>query len=190
MEMMLPPDLRNEAIRPLKRIEFERLAAEGYFENERVELLFGVVVEMTPVDPEHPMSLYQLRQMLERGVGARAMLRYQDPFAASDISEPQPDVSVVPKADYWKKHPEHAYLLVEVSRTSLERDQGVKAKLYGFARVDEYWIVNLVDEVVEVYRDAKNGKWRSKTTYRRGDTITMLKFPDVSIAVSEVLPPP
>jgi len=157
MEMMLPPDLVTEPIRPLKRVEYEKLAAAGCFEDERVELLFGVVVEMTPVDPAHPTSIYHLRRMIERGLGDRAILRAQDPFAASDISEPQ---------------------------------QGVKAKLYGLAEVDEYWIVNHVDEVVEVYRDRQRSQWQSVTTYRRGDTIAMLQFPDVTIAVAEILPPP
>ncbi len=96
---------------------------------------------------------------------------------------------VVPAGEYWTEHPSHAHLLVEVARSSLSRDRGLKVRLYGLARVDEYWIVNHVDEVVEVYRDAHRGKWRSMTTYKRGETITMLEFPDVSIAVSEVLPP-
>ncbi len=190
MEMMLPPDLRTEPIRPLKRVEYERLAAEGYFEDERVELLFGMVVEMTPIDPAHPSSIYELRRRIERAIGERAMVRTQDPFAASDISEPQPDIMVVPNADYWKEHPSRAYLVIEVARSSLRRDQGIKAKLYGLAEVDEYWIVNHVDETVEVYRDPHDGTWQSKATYRRGDTITIQQFPDVSVAVAEGLPPP
>lgn len=189
MEMMLPPDLAHQPIRPMKRVEYERLAFEGFFEDEKVELLFGVVVEMTPIDPAHPESIYHVRRSLERRIGDRAKVRTQDPFAASDISEPEPDIVVVPNIDYWKAHPSHAYLVVEVARSSLDRDQGLKARLYGLAEVDEYWIVNHVDEVVEVYRDARRGKWRSMVTYKRGDTISMLAFPDVSIAVSEVLPP-
>ena len=79
--------------------------------------------------------------------------------------------------------------VVEVARSSLARDRGMKVRLYSSAQVDEYWIVNHVDNVVEVYRDAHEGTWRSKTTYQRGETITMLAFPDVTVAVSEVLPP-
>lgn len=189
MEMLLPPDLVTEPIRPLKRVEYEKLAAEGYFEDERVELLFGMVVEMTPIDPAHPTSIYHVRRSIERALGERAMVRTQDPFAASDISEPQPDVMVVPHADYWQAHPAHAYLVVEVARSSLSRDQGLKAKLYGLAEVDEYWIVNHVDDVVEVYRDRQRGRWRSVTTYRRGELIAMRQFPDVTVAVDEILPP-
>ncbi|MBA3393750.1 MAG: Uma2 family endonuclease [Deltaproteobacteria bacterium] len=186
---MLPSDVTGSGFRPLKRVEYERLGVEGFFDNERVELLFGVVVEMPPVDPAHGTSIYRVRRKIEASLGDRAMVRDQNSFAASDISEPQPDIMVVPNDDYWKQHPSRAYLVVEVSRSSLDRDQGVKAKLYGLAEVDEYWIVNHVDEVVEVYRDRKRGKWRSKTTHHRGETIAMLTFPDVTLAVSEILPP-
>jgi Uma2 family endonuclease len=191
METMSTPEtvMRTEPIRPLKRVEYERLAAEGFFEDEKVELLFGQVVPMTPVDPAHPESLYRMRRALERQLGERARVRDQSSFAASEISEPQPDVAVVPEADYWSQHPAKAFLVVEVSRSSLRRDKVVKTVLYGLAEVDEYWIVNHVDEVVEVYRDRHNGEWRQRTTHQRGDTIAMHAFPDVQIAVSEILPP-
>ncbi len=181
---------RAPGIRPLKRVEYERLAAEGYFEDERVELLFGQVVEMSPIHPAHSTSTTIVRKRIEAQVGTRAEVRSQDAFAASDISEPEPDIFVVPNGDYWKAHPTRALLIVEVARSSLDRDQGTKAFLYGLAEVDEYWIVNHVDEVVEVYRDPAKGRWRSVTTYRRGQTIAMLAFPDVTVEASAILPPP
>jgi Uma2 family endonuclease len=189
---MLPIDprlLAEQPVRPLKRAEYERLASEGYFEAERVELLFGVVVEMTPIDPAHGESTYRVRRYLERALGDRAKVFSQSPFAASDVSEPEPDVFVIPNGDYWNEHPTTAYLVVEVARSSLRRDRGIKAPLYGLSQVDEYWIVNHVDGVVEVYRDRHQGQWRSTSTYERGETIAMLRFPDVSIPVSEILPP-
>ncbi len=191
MEAMSTPEviLRTEPVRPLKRVEYERLAAEGFFEDEQVELLFGMVVPMTPVDPAHPESVYRVRRALERQLGERAYVRDQSPYAASDISEPQPDIAVVPAIEYWREHPTRAFLVVEVARSSLRRDKGPKALLYGLAEVDEYWIVNHVDGVVEVYRDRHNGEWRQRTTHQRGDTIAMSAFPDVTIAVAEILPP-
>jgi Uma2 family endonuclease len=102
---------------------------------------------------------------------------------------PFPDLAVVPKARYWQELPERAFLIVEVAESSLRKDKGTKALLYGLAEVDEYWIVNLVDEVVEVFRDRRDGEWRSHVTHYRGETISPLAFPDVGIAVSDVLPP-
>lgn len=190
--MMTTPQMivrANAPIRPLKRVEYERLAADGCFEDERVELLFGVVVPMAPIEPSHSESTEVIGEALRRKLGERARVRSQNPFAASDISEPEPDVLVVPNGDYWREHPARAYLVVEVARSSLERDRGPKLALYALAEVDEYWIVNHVDGVVEVYRGRHAGEWRSRSTHRRGDTIAMAAFPDVEVAVSEVMPP-
>jgi Uma2 family endonuclease len=190
MEMTSPVAmLASEAIRPLKRIEYERLAAEGFFDDEKVELLFGVVVKMTPPDPSHVESTYQLRRLIEAGLHDRARVMSQSPLAASDDSMPEPDVFVVPNADYWRAHPAKALLVVEVSRSSLRLDRGVKALLYEFCEVDEYWIVDVEGGAVEVYRDAHEGAWQTKSTHHRGETIAMRAFPDVQLAVSEILPP-
>jgi Uma2 family endonuclease len=191
MEMLSPGAelIAKEAIRPLKRVEYDRLAAEGCFANEQVELLFGVVVEMTPMDRAHALSTYRVRRLLEAQLGDRAMVLEASPFAASDISEPEPDVLVTPNADDWQHHPTRAFLIVEVSRSSLGRDQGTKALLYGMSEVDEYWIINHRDGVIEVHRDRHEGAWRARSCHARGETIAMLAFPDVEIAVADVLPP-
>ena len=177
-----------EPIRPLKRIEYERLAALGFFEDERLELLFGVVVPRLPRSPAHAHSSTLLRTALQRRLHDRAFVHGRS-FAASDISEPEPDILVFPNGDYWKENPKRAFLVAEISSVSLTRNKGPKLALYALADVDEYWIVNHVDDVVEVYRDRHNGEWRQRTTHRRGETIAMVAFPDVTIVVSEILPP-
>ncbi|HEU0032958.1 MAG TPA: Uma2 family endonuclease [Kofleriaceae bacterium] len=189
--MPLPaPELVDEHIRPLKRVEYERLASEGFFDDERVELLFGAVVEMTPIDRAHVLSAYRVRETLARRLEGRALVLEGSPFAASDISEPEPDILVTAPSDDWTEHPTHAWLVVEVARSSLRKDRGVKARLYGLSEVDEYWIVNHEDGVVEVYRDRVEGAWRTKTVHGRGETIAMLRCPDVLVHVGEILPPP
>jgi Uma2 family endonuclease len=174
----------------LARAEYDRLVAAGAFEDERVELLFGMVVPMTPIDPEHAKLTREIGRRIELQLRGRAAVCNQSSFAASDISEPQPDVMVVPlDQDRWDEHPMRALLVVEVSRSSLRRDIVTKAALYGLAEVDEHWIVDHVHEVVVVHRDRRAGKWHAITTHARGETIAMLAFPDVAIAVSEILPP-
>jgi Uma2 family endonuclease len=175
--------------RPLKRVEYDKLVAEGCFEDERVELLFGMVVPMVPIDPAHDTSQYFAQRALTFAIGPRAQVRVNASFAASEISEPVPDIFVTPEGSYWKEHPDRAFLIVEVSRSSLRRDRKVKTKLYGLAHVDEYWIVNHVDRVVEVHRDPHEGTWRQISLHHPGDSIAMLAFPDVTIAVSDILPP-
>ncbi len=190
MEMTTTTDILGaERVRPLKRVEYDRLATLGYFQDERVELLFGVVVEMAPNDPAHAETTDEVRAVLARALGDRARVLSQRPFAASETSEPEPDVFVVPSGRYWKEHPQHAFLVVEVARSSLRIDRGVKAPLYGASAVDEYWLVAVDEGFMEVYRDPKDGHWESKATYHRGDVIGMSAIPNVAVAVSDLLPP-
>jgi Uma2 family endonuclease len=192
MEMSLPDAsiFGNEPIRRMTRAEYHRLGDAGFFGEEKVELLFGVVVEMTPIDRAHIHSTYLLRRLLERSLGDRAMVYSPSVLAASEISEPEPDLMVLPpSAESWTEHPSSAYLVIEVARSSLSRDRGLKAVLYGMSDVEEYWIVNHIDDVVEVYRDRHAGAWRTNTVYGRGECVAMLQFPDVEIAVSDILPP-
>ena len=192
MEMLVPDAsiFANEPIRRMTRAEYHRLGDAGFFGEEKVELLFGVVVGMTPIDRAHIVSTNVLRRLLERALGERAAVYSPSVLAVSDISEPEPDLMVVPpNAESWTEHPSAAYLVIEIARTSLARDQGVKAVLYGMSDVEEYWIVNHVDDVIEVYRDRDAGAWRSKTVHRRGECVAMLRFPDVEIPVSDILPP-
>ncbi len=169
--------ITNQRLRRLKRVEYDQLVAQGAFANERVELLFGMVVAMSPVDPRHVWSTAKLHNHLAIALGSRAQVIGQSPIAATDDSEPEPDIYVAPNGAYYNQHASRAHLIVEVANTSLAYDRGEKALLYGSSEVEEYWIVDLVNELVEVRRDRDAGTWRSITTYRRGDTIHMLAFP-------------
>jgi Uma2 family endonuclease len=181
--------LDGEPIRRMRRVEYEQLAKAGHFEDERVELLFGVVVPMAPIDPAHVESTHRIADRLRLQLGARAYVRIQAPFAASEWSEPEPDVFAMPPGEYWDDHPDRAYLVVEVSRSSLRRDRGLKAKLYARASVEEYWIVDHVHQHIEVLREPRDGIWHVQTIVQRGDVIEMRRFPDVRIAVAAILPP-
>jgi Uma2 family endonuclease len=182
--------IEHQPIRGLKRVEYERLAELGVFGDERIELVFGTIVAMTPIDPAHVESTVRVHELLFRQLGGRARVICRAPFAASDDSEPEPDVYVTPlRDDAWTHHPTRAYLVVEVARSSLAYDRSEKVFLYGISEVDEYWIVDQVHGVIEVRRDRDAGTWRSIETFRRGDTVAMRAFPDVSVAVADVLPP-
>lgn len=186
-----PPDaLASEPVRRMKRVEFEKLAAAGCYDDERVELLFGVVVQMPPPDPAHDAGVFAVHSLLGRGIAERARVQCQSSFAASDDSHPVPDVLVTPLGrNAWKQHATTGLLAVEVSNTSMRRDRVIKARLYAETDVEEYWVVNLRRGEVEVYRDREGGEWRTKTTHGRGEAISPRAFPDVVIAVSEIVPP-
>jgi Uma2 family endonuclease len=185
-----PASLISIPIRPLKRAEYDRLAALGCFEHERVELIFGMVVAMSPLDPEHNESVRRLDDMLKNLLRGRAFVSCQSSFAATDDSEPEPDVFVFPPGDYWREHPDRAHLVIEVARSSIKHDRGAKAVLYALSQVDEYWIVDHTSSTVEVYRDRQlDGTWRSVTRHTRGESLSPLAFPDVTIAIDDILPP-
>ncbi len=176
-------------VRRLTRAEYDELVAMGWFVDERVELLHGQVVEMSPSKPRHGGVIARLTELFVLALHGRAVTRPQTPFAASDDSEPEPDLAVVVDDDPWNAHPSRAYLAVEVADSSLRKDRHVKGPLYAAAGIPEYWIVNLVDGVVEVHTDPLADRYGAIRTARRGETITLTVFPDVTVQVDVFLPP-
>jgi Uma2 family endonuclease len=173
-------------MRGLQRREYDQLVAQGTFENERVELLEGMIVHMSPHGPLHDGTLDLLVDQF-RALAEKARLRIQSAFAASDGSEPEPDLAVVPLGDYRTEHPKRAHLIVEVADSSLERDRALKARVYCQSGVPEYWIVNLVDSTIVICRNPGQGGYESISTHRTGETINPIQFPDLRIAVSDIL---
>lgn len=185
--MLDPREISPETPRPISRVEYERMVEMGLFEDERVELLYGVIISMSPHGPEHDGALSRLTELLVARLAGRARVRVQSSFAASDGSEPEPDFAAVPIADYDDAHPSKAFLIVEVAKSSLIKDKGPKARLYAQSGVEEYWVVNLVEDLLEVYTEPRDGLFRQITLHRRGDIVRLRHFPDVEIGVSEVL---
>lgn len=177
-----------ERPRPLRRSEYDRLVSLGVFGEERVELLQGTLIAMSPQGTLHAEVVARLTKILVLGLGDRATLRVQSPFAASEDSEPEPDLAVVPRADYSDDHPSKAFLLVEVADSSRQKDREVKASIYAAAGVMEYWLVDLIDRKVEVWSLPISGRYTRHATASPGDTLTPVAFPDLSIPVSDILP--
>ena len=169
--------------RPIRRDEYEKMVALGLFENERVELLYGVIVRMAPKGPPHESAIEHLTERFVQALAGRATVRIQSSFAASDGSEPEPDVAIVPRGDYRKQHPTKAFLIVEVADSSLGTDRGPKARLYAECGVEEYWVVNVRDAILEVYSEIVSGSYTRVQPYRAGARVPIAKFPDVDVAV-------
>lgn len=174
-----------ETIRPLSRAEYDRMVGLGWFEDERIELLHGVLVKMSPQGPRHVSITRCLNELLVLAIRRRAQVQIQGPLALNDDSEPEPDVALVPRG-YNDELPGEAYLVVEVADSSLGKDRAVKARLYAAAGIREYWIVNVVDQVVEVHRNPRDGAYRESSVCGSGETLTVVAFPDVHIAVDEI----
>jgi Uma2 family endonuclease len=184
---MLPPDLLEpERARKIARSEYDRLVEIGLFGDERVELLHGVIVSMSPNDPPHASPIEMLTELLVPALVGRARVRVQLPLVAADESEPEPDVAVVPIASHAEKHPDRALLVIEVADTSLKKDRLVKGPLYALSGCREYWIVNVAGRSIEVHRGPTADGWTSITRHVAGDTIRPEAFPDLPIAVADV----
>jgi Uma2 family endonuclease len=180
--------LSKRPLRPLRRVEYDKLVAMGALDGEKVELLRGVMVAMSPTGNAHIYAVQRLGELLFALV-SRAEIRTQQAFAASDDSEPEPDIALVPRADYLDDHPRTAFLLIEVADSSLRSDRTDKQLLYAESRVPEYWIVNLVENVIEIFRDPTPTGYAAHEQHGRGARVSPLAFPDLAIAVDDVLPP-
>lgn len=145
-------DTEQLVLRPLKRTEYDRLVDAGMFDDEHIELLDGVLVEMSPEGSVHSWLIQELTHVLARGLPEDLRLRVGHPWAANDISQPEPDLAVVPYRDYREEHASTAVLVIEVATSSLAKDLGIKARLYAAAGVPVYWVVDLSAEVVHVHR--------------------------------------
>ena len=176
-----------EQIRPLRRVEYDHLVTLGTFEGERVELIDGAIRRMSPIGPPHASTVALLTELLVLALAGRARVRVQTSFAASELSEPEPDFCIVPRDDHHSAHPSAAHLIIEVADSSLRYDRGEKAKLYAASGVPEYWVVNLRESVVEVYRDPAAGGYLQLTTVPKGARLHLLAFPDVELAVDDFL---
>ena len=178
----------TERVRPLRRVEYDRLVEEGFFgEDEKIELLEGVIVQMTPQGIGHAAAIERLTHLLVLALAPRARVRVQLPYAASDISEPEPDLAVVPPGQPEDSHPDRALLLIEVADSSLAKDRRVKTRIYAAAGVPEYWVVDVAGRTIEVRSDPGEDAYRRIRVARAGETIRLQAFPDVEIAVSDIL---
>lgn len=180
-----------------RRVEYDRLVELGIFVGERLELLDGMLVVGEPQGSSHAAIVMHVGQVLAAAFGAGWHPRLQAPLALDDDSEPEPDVAVVAGAprDYLGAHPSTAALVVEVADSSLRLDRRLKSGLYARAGLPEYWIVNLVDAVLEVHRApqpaADAAYWwayQSVEVLRPPATVTPLAAPHARIPVADLLP--
>jgi len=180
---------------PIRRFsveEYHRMGEVGILsEDERVELIDGRILKMSPIGSQHAAYVSLLNRQL-RAVEETAIVRIQDPIILDDETEPQPDIAVVKfKANsYADSHPrsEDVLLLIEVADTSLEEDRGIKLPRYAASGILEVWIVNLIENIVEVYREPLTlangiGGYCRRMDFRAGEFLSPEAFPDLEIEI-------
>jgi len=177
-----------QAIRPLMRVEYDRMIDKGILdEDERIELLRGTLVQMTPQGSSHAHVIWMLSDRLSSMLRTRAVVRSHAPLAVSDKSAPEPDIAVVPLGDYFEAHPTTALLVIEVADSSRKKDVEVKPDIYAAAGVPEYWVVDLKKKEIQVRILSKRGKYGLRPKIIKRGKLSPKAFPDIEIDVGEFL---
>jgi Uma2 family endonuclease len=184
--------LEDVAQRRFTVAEYHRMAETGILRpDERVELVRGVVRRMSPKKRAHVIAADQICDLLKGALEGRASVYWEAPLVAEEIdSEPEPDVMVYsnPDRNAYGTSRTRALLAIEVAESSLEYDRGEKSTLYAEAGVPEYWVLNLVDRELEVFRDPVEGIYRRHFRAAGGDRVAPSAWPDVEIGVSTLFP--
>ncbi|WP_447601063.1 Uma2 family endonuclease [Nitrospira sp. Nam80] len=178
------------------RKEYERMAALGLFSpDERVELLAGEIVTMTPQRSAHAAAIGLTEAVLRQVFGPSNWIRIQLPLIVDPDSEPEPDLAVVggEPREYVNEHPRTALLVVEIADSTLEKDRALKTPIYARAGIPEYWIVSLAEPCLEIYRDpitrpGQPAHYQSFQKVTRTETISPLSAPHSAITVADLLP--
>ncbi len=167
------------------------MVSSGLFHPEdKLELINGEIYDVSPQSSRHATAIRLAEEALRQAYGSGFDVRVQLPAALDAGSEPEPDVAVVEGGprDYLDAHPTTAMLTVEVSDTSLAFDRTAKQTTYARNGIPEYWIVNLIDGVVEVYRQPEGDGYAEVSKLSSAARISPLTRPDCSIAVRDLLP--
>jgi Uma2 family endonuclease len=170
--------------------EYHRMIAAGILNDRRVELLRGEIVEMVPEGEPHAYFSSEAGEYLIRLLGDRAMIRAAKPITLPNDSEPEPDLAIVQRLgrEYLTHHPyaENIFWLIEYSDSSLDKDLETKSAIYAEAEIAEYWVINLRQRHLVVFRNPQDGEYTSKTTYTQG-ALAPLAFPDIKVSVSAIV---
>jgi Uma2 family endonuclease len=177
--------------------EYDRLAELGFFDDEKLEPIEGEIIPKMLHSPPHAMGVWLAQTALLHVFQQGFMVRVQLPLALGPRSRPEPDVCVVQgqPEDFAQAHPTTAVLALEVSDSTLRQDRETKAALYARHGIAEYWIVNLIDNTLEVHRNpaAQVGAllghaYTERRELRAGESIAPLLMPENLIAVEDLLP--
>lgn len=173
------------------RQEYDKMIDAGVFAaGERLELIEGEIVQMAPQNPQHATAITAAAEALRAIFGTGHTVRVQLPLALGDRSEPEPDLAVVwgHWRDFAAGHPSMAVLVVEVSDSSLEFDRVRKQRVYARAGIPEYWVINLIERVIEVYHEPRVDGYASRRIFDEASRLAPQGSRAAAIAVRDLLP--
>lgn len=171
--------------------EYHKMAEAGILtEDDRVELIHGEIIEMSPIGSKHSGHVNRIMTLFVNLLGNQVIVSVQNPVVFDGYSEPEPDIAILHFREdfYEKKHPrpEDVHLIIEVADTSLDYDRETKLKLYASAGIPDFWIVNLEDEQIEIFKTPAQDTYLVAEKVKRNGTIFWEKF-DLKIKAKEIL---
>jgi Uma2 family endonuclease len=171
--------------------QYHKMVESGILtEDDRVELIGGEIIEMSPIGTKHAACVNRLVNLLVLLLGKRAILAAQNPVALNENSEPQPDVALLkPRDDFYATahpQPQDILLLIEVADSTVVYDREVKIPLYAEANIIEVWLVDINEQVVEVYQQPTAAGYQFMQKFASGESLSIPGFPDVNISVDEI----
>jgi Uma2 family endonuclease len=183
----------NTQIRPLTSVEYYQMMESGIIrEGERVELILGQIFTMAAKGTRHTVSTTKLLKELLGLVEDRAVIRCQDPITLPNNSEPEPDIVIARLRldDYINSHPSPAdiSLVIEVADSTIKFDLETKAPLYAAAGISEYWIFNLIDNRLEIYRQPEGDIYTSIEIITPPRSISLPQFSDITLNIGDFFP--
>ena len=174
--------------------EYQQMIEAGIFhEDERIELIEGRIVQMSPKNLKHAIATKRTNHWFAKLLGDRAIIGVQDPILLNDFSEPEPDITLIAPPDnrYTENHPKpkDIFLVLEIADSSLVYDRDEKGPLFAQNGIVQYCLLNLQSRELEDYREPSSNGYRSKRTYTEEQSFTLVAFPKISIKVKDLLPP-
>jgi Uma2 family endonuclease len=172
--------------------EWHRMGEAGIFPPEsRMELINGEILHMAPIGFNHAGHTRRLNALFSLMLTDQAIVSIQSPIQLGDLSEPEPDFALLrPEPSFYStRHPkaDDVLLLIEVSDSTLHFDRTQKLRLYATYHIPEYWIINLIDDSLEVYRHPQDGDYLDKAVLSKSDSLTLQALPDIQIAAADIL---
>jgi Uma2 family endonuclease len=183
----------NTQIRSLTSAEYYQMMESGIIrEGEKVELILGQIFTMAAKGTRHTVATTRLLKSLLMLIGVQAIVRCQEPITLPNNSEPEPDIVIVRlrSDDYVNSHPSPAdiILVIEVADSTIKFDREKKAPLYAAAGISEYWIVNLIDNRLEIYRQPEESIYASIQIVTPPRSISLPQFPDIVVQINDFFP--
>lgn len=172
--------------------QYHQMSEAGIFsENDKVELINGEIIEMSPIGRRHAACVDRINRLFSNILGMKVIVRVQNPIILNNLSEPEPDIALLqPRADFYESghpQPQDIFLLIEVADSSLEYDRDVKIPLYASSGITEVWLVDIYEQAIIVYRYPSENGYSDIQKLSRGEKMSIQAFPEVNLVVDDIL---